>query len=191
MLMRRICLMALLAASITLQAQEKSKEKIFQWGVEAGLDIARMRAPEGFLSDNNRCGWFVGAKLKAGIPLPKLGVDVALLYNHNELLYDSNRQRQLHMFCVPLNLRYNHKILPRVVWYMASGPQWNWYVGNSSLPDGELRHSYFDWNAGSGFDLFGHLQVGFNYNVALGRMGRVQGTDLQSNSWNIRLAYYL
>lgn len=196
--MRKIGLIMLLLLSAVNIAQGKEQndypwlsQSSWKWGLEGGLDVAKFRANDGFFSNTNRFGWFLGAKMKFDLPLPNLGMDAAILYNQNKLEYGStNKGKKLHQFILPINLRYNYNLGSKVVWYMASGPQWNWFVGNSDVVGGTLRHSYFDWNMGTGFDLFNHLQLGFNYNVALGKMGSVNGCDVKANSWNIRLGYY-
>lgn len=201
--MRTILLSLLLLLSVASPAQNNKGKKErtrtytwesnadWKWGFEGGVDISRFRAQDGFFSDSNRCGWFLGVKNKFNIPLPNLGLDASFLYNQNKMNYGTRESKKLHQFVLPVNVRYNYKLGDKVVWYMASGPQWNWFLGNSSVAGGTLRHSYFDWNVGTGFDLFSHLQIGFNYNIALGKMGNVNGCDVKANSWNIRLGYYL
>ena len=172
------------------------KVKPWQWGIEGGVDVSRFRASKELFSPDNRVGWLLGLKLKTGIPLPNLGLDAALLYNQNHLEYETNspgyyRNKKIHMFVVPVNLRYNWKLQERFVIYLASGPQWNWLLDKSRFGEtGKLDHSFFDWNIGMGFDVMNHVQLGFNYNIPLGRMGEVNNVNLEGHTWNIRAAYY-
>ncbi len=166
----------------------------FDWGVEGGVDLSRFKANKGLMSKDNRVGWFLGAKLKSGLPLPELGFDVALLYNQNKLQYTQSgaeKTKKIHMFVVPLNLRYTYEIEENFGFYMATGPQWNWLIGKTNIGGmGNLHHSFFDWNVGAGFEILGHVQLGFNYNIPLGKMGEVNNVDLEGRSWNFRFGYF-
>lgn len=172
-----------------------SRVKPWQWGVEAGVDVSRFRASKELFSPDNRVGWFVGLKIKTKIPLPNLGIDAAVLYNQNHLEYEATtgryKNKKMHMFVVPVNLRYNWKLQERFVIYLASGPQWNWLLDKSRFGEsGKLEHTFFDWNIGMGFDIFRHVQFGFNYNIPLGKMGEVNNVNLEGHTWNVRAAYF-
>lgn len=168
--------------------------RAWDWGVEGGVDLSRFKASKGLMSQDNRVGWFVGAKFKCEIPMPNLGFDVALLYNQNRLSYTNKgmeAHKNLHMFVVPLNLRYDYEVAQSFNVYMATGPQWNWYVGKSDIGGiGKMHHSFFDWNIGAGFEILKHVQLGFNYNIPLGKMGELNNVDLEGRTWNFRAAYF-
>ena len=62
---------------------------------------------------------------------------------------------------VPVNLRWDIKI-PVVTPYIATGPQWDWYVGDIDLTTKEgiqatFKRHIFSWNVGAGIVLFNHL----------------------------------
>lgn len=165
-----------------------------RWGVEGGVDLSRFQASKELKSFGPECGWFVGVKIKKAIPPPNLLLDAALLYSQNEIEYESNnvtRERKMRQFAVPVNLRYEWQINGTLCLYMATGPQWNWLLSKSRLGnEGRLKHSCFDWNIGGGIEILKHVQLGFNYNIPLGKMGEFNNVNLEGHTWNIRLAYF-
>lgn len=179
---------------VVKEAIKKNKDKPWQWGVEAGLDLSHFSASRELISRENRTGWFVGLKIKTRIPLPNLGLDAAVLYNQNELGFQQEeeyREKKMHMFVVPFNLRYNWKIDSNFILYLATGPQWNWLVDRERIGEiGKFEHSFFDWNIGAGLDLLRHVQFSFNYNIPLGRMGQINEVNLEGQTWNVRFAYF-
>ena len=158
------------------------------------MDLSRFRASKELPSLDTETGWFVGIKFKTRLPLPNLGFDAAVLYNQSELDYVEStemKDKKLHAFAIPINLRYNWEIGKTFGLYIATGPQWNVLVDKVRIGNiGKLEHVYFDWNVGMGMDLFRHVQFGFNYNIPLGKMGEVNSVNLEGHTWNIRLAYF-
>ena len=53
---------------VVKEAIKKNKDKPWQWGVEAGLDLSHFSASRELISRENRTGWFVGLKIKTRIP---------------------------------------------------------------------------------------------------------------------------
>ncbi len=183
-----------ISSAFAQKAPAAKKVKPWRIGIEGGLDFSRFSASKELFSPDNQTGWFVGMKIKTSIPLPNLGVDAALLYNQNKMEYlvgTDYREKKMHMFVVPVNLRYNWKIDANFILYLASGPQWNWLLDKSRISNvGEFDHSFFDWNIGMGFEVLKHVQFGFNYNIPLGRMGEVNNVNLEGHTWNVRFAYF-
>ena len=190
MKMKRISLLLVLLVTLSGVAQAQS----WNWGLEGGVELSRFKAAKGLMSQENRVGGFLGGKIKAELPLPNLAVDASLLYNQNKMTYikgGKERNKKLHMFVIPLNLRYDYDLQQNFGIYLATGPQWNWFIGNSDIGGmGGLRHSFFDWNVGGGFNILRHVQIGFNYNIPLGKMGEVNNVDLEGRSWNFRFGYW-
>ena len=60
----------------------------------------------------------------------------------------------------------------------------------------QLKKTNFSINLGAGVSLLGHLEVGFNYNIALGKTGDFSLNnakneyDSKNNAWQISAAYY-
>ena len=102
---------------------------------------------------------------------------------------------------IPINLRYNFGFSSLVGVYLATGPQYNWYLGSRNLTIrgnsfGSLERSTFSWNVGAGVTLLSHLQLGVTYNIAMGETGKLEGVgdvieefDVKNNTWQVRLAY--
>ena len=102
---------------------------------------------------------------------------------------------------IPINLGYNFGFSSLVGVYLATGPQYNWYLGSRNLKYagesiGSLERSTFSWNVGAGVTLLSHLQVGVTYNIAMGETGKLGGVgdvieefDVKNNTWQVRLAY--
>ena len=169
------------------------KVKPWSLGVEGGLDLSRFSASRELFSSENHTGWFLGAKARVKIPMPNLSLDGALLYNQSKLEYQEQsvfKDKKLHMFVVPVNLRYTWNIVPAFGLMIFTGPQWNWLLDKKEIGSiGKLEHSFFDWNIGAGFEVAKHVQFAFNYNIPLGKMGEVNNVNLQGQTWNIRFAY--
>ena len=103
---------------------------------------------------------------------------------------------------VPVNLRW--EIGPKEVGvYVATGPQWDWYIGNSKLYTKEGLHAVFEhnivsWNIGAGLMLLRHLQLGASYAIPISKSGSVRdyydqvsdNIDIKNKEWQIRLNYF-
>ena len=174
----------------------------FKWGLEAGVNLSKVSVKgDGNLFDSsNRTGWFVGPKAQFVMPVIGLGLDGAILYSQKymklEAEGESSPNKSLPYLEIPINLRYNFGFSSLAGLYIATGPQYNWYLGSRNLTwDGEsygsLERSTFSWNVGAGVILLSHLQLGFTYNIAMGATGQIIKTfDVKNNTWQVRLAYF-
>ncbi len=186
--MKRISLLTLLLwVSFPLWA--------IHFGVEGGLDLNKFHLNKDLLNSDNRMGWFAGLKIKQGLPLPNLGFDAAVLYKEGSLDYEEHYLQQnktLRTLVVPVNLRYDWKIVNAFRIYLATGPQFNWNLQDNDIGSvGKLDATYFDWNLGAGIELTSHVQIGFTYNIPLGKMGEVNSINLESKTWSIRVGVFL
>ena len=180
----------------------------FKWGLEAGVNLSKVSVKgDGNLFDSsNRTGWFVGPKAQFVMPVIGLGLDGAILYSQKymkqEAEGESSPNKSLPYLEIPINLRYNFGFSSLAGLYIATGPQYNWYLGSRNLTwDGEsygsLERSTFSWNVGAGVILLSHLQLGFTYNIAMGATGQIDNVgeaiktfDVKNNTWQVRLAYF-
>ncbi len=203
-----VCLAALLWA-VPANAQ-------FKWGLEAGLNLSKVSVKgDGDLFDSsNRTGWFVGPRVQATMPVIGLGLDAAVRYSQKYMKLDASAEmpdgtiesastgdKSMPYIEIPLNLHWNFGFSSLAGVYVATGPQFNWYMGSrnltiSDVSIGSLERSTFSWNVGAGVTLLSHLQLGFTYNIAMGETGQLEGVadaakkfDVKNNSWQIRLAY--
>lgn len=179
----------------------------FKFGVEAGLNASKVNVDH--FDAKNRTGWFIGPKVQFTVPVIGLGVDAALLYSQkymeinaeNDALEATSITKNMPYLEIPINLKYNIGFSSLIGIYLATGPQYSWYLGGKSLTwegvkYGSLETSSFSWNVGLGINALNHLQVGVTYNIALGQTGEISGiveaakaAKLKNNTWQVRLAY--
>lgn len=180
----------------------------FNWGLEAGVNMSKVsvKGDGGLFDSSNRTGWFVGPKAQVIMPVIGLGLDGAILYSQKymklEAEGESSPNKSMPYLEIPINIRYNYGFSSLVGIYVATGPQYDWYLGSRNLTFGEsfskLERSTFSWNVGVGVNLLSHLQVGLTYNIAMGQTGEIEiegvgdalkKCDLKNNTWQVRLAY--
>lgn len=181
----------------------------FKWGVEGGLHLGKASLSADMFDASNRTGWFIGPKVQFTMPVLGLGVDGALLYSQKYLKFSADGtdseigtvKKDMPYIEIPINLRWNVGFSSLIGAYIATGPQFSWYLGGGNLSNafgkiGSLKSSTFSWNVGAGLNLINHVQLGFSYNIALGETGQIDGVagvidavDIKNNVWQIRLAY--
>jgi hypothetical protein len=128
------------------------------------------------LDSDNRTGFFVGPMAEFTLPVIGLGVDAALLYDNKSVKVDSE-SKSLHYIDIPINVKYTIGLGSLASVYGATGPQFSYNIGNKKWNGVDLDDSDFSWNIGAGVKLLGHLQVGYNYNIALGNTAEFKETD--------------
>ena len=178
----------------------------FKWGLEAGVNMSKIQVSGdgGLFDSSNRTGWFVGPKAQVVMPVIGLGIDASILYSQKYMKLESDGEsspnKSLPYLEIPINLRYNYGFSSLVGIYLATGPQYNWYMGGRGLDfgdvSGSLERSTFSWNVGAGVNLLSHLQIGLTYNIAMGETGQIRNVDgvveafdMRNNTWQVRLAY--
>ena len=99
------------------------------------------------------------------MPVIGLGIDASLLYSQKYMKMDfsgevdgenvngSTPNKSMPYVEIPINLRYNFGFSSLVGVYLATGPQYNWYLGSRNLKYagesiGSLERSTFSWNVG-------------------------------------------
>ena len=181
---------ALAAVPSMMQAQVKFR-------VKAGLNVTQMSLSQDVVSKSNQEGFFVGPTVKVTLPLVGLGVDASALYDQRDAKFDDEKvsQRSIN---VPINLRYGVGLGSLASVYLAAGPQFGFNVGQKNYfgEDGfKFKESNFSVNVGAGVSLINHVEVGFTYNIAVGKTGEISGADgtkinARANSWQVSAAYY-
>lgn len=178
----------------------------FKWGLEAGVNMSKIQVSGdgGLFDSSNRTGWFVGPKAQVVMPVIGLGIDASILYSQKYMKLEADGEaspnKSLPYLEIPINLRYNYGFSSLVGIYLATGPQYNWYMGGRGLDfgdvSGSLERSTFSWNVGAGVNLLSHLQIGLTYNIAMGETGQIRNVDgvveafdMKNNTWQVRLAY--
>ena len=185
-----IALAAAFMFAVPAQAQ-------FKFGVKAGLNVSKVSISGADFDSDNRTGFFVGPMAEFTIPVIGLGIDAALLYDNKRVNVESE-SKSLHYVDIPINVKYTIGLGSLASVYGATGPQFSYNIGNKKWNGVDLNDSDFSWNVGAGVKLLGHLQVGYNYNIALGNtaefkgadaMGKVEKIKMKNNTHQISVAY--
>ena len=167
----------------------------FKFGIKAGLNVTNMSFKSDVIKTDNRAGFFAGATAEFTVPLIGLGFDAAVQYEQRNVTdVDFNESatqeedmvststKHLDYIAIPINVKYNLGLGSVASVYAATGPQFSFNIGGKSLWNNsyELKKSEFSWNVGAGVKLLGHLQVGYNYNIALGNTAEVNTANIAS-----------
>ena len=152
------------------------------------------------LSSSNRAGFFIGPSVKFTLPIVGLGFDVAALYDQREAKLNGATINQKSIN-IPINARYTFGLGDAAGLYLAAGPQFGINVGDEDFKvtdtsNYQLKKTNFSVNLGAGVTLMNHLEIGANYNIALGKTGDFSLNnarneyDTKNNAWQIYAAYY-
>ena len=175
------------------------------FGIKGGYNITNFSLSN--LSDNvakdNQQGFFIGPSLKIGIPVLPIGFEVAALYDQRDAKADGTTISQKSIN-IPVNVRYELGLGDMAGIYFAVGPQFGFNIGDKTFSfknvsnDYKLKDSNLSLNLGAGVRLIKHVEIGFNYNIALGKTGEFEVMDGltnvvgngKANAWLISAAYY-
>lgn len=177
------------------------------FGIKGGYNITNFSFSGDDLSSTNRSGFFIGPSVKIGIPVLPIGFEVAALYDQRDakLSTTANGEETLSQksINIPVNIRYELGLGDMAGIYVAAGPQFGFNIGDkkfsfSNANDYNMKDSNLSLNLGAGLRLVKHLEIGFNYNIALGKTGEFNEVDGaknlvgngKANSWQISAAYY-
>lgn len=150
-------------------------------------------------------------------------MDAAILYENKSIELESNgvtETEHLSYINIPLNFKYSIGIGSVAGVFVTTGPQFSFNIGDKDIFSDislqnvsgsaqnigrkfELKKSEFSWNVGAGVKVLKHLQVGYNYNIAIGKTAEISpdlntvvgvGTDavkgkLKNNTHQISIAY--
>ena len=188
----------MLMATTTAQAQVKL-------GLKGGLNVTQMSLSSDVIDKSNQTGFFVGPTVKLTLPLIGLGIDAAALYDQRDAkLGEDDAESTISQRCIniPVNLRYGFGLGSMASVYVAAGPQFGFNIGQKNYgsdTDGfKFQDSNLSLHLGAGVSVLTHLELGFTYNIALGKTGEVsvnKGTKVltskaRNNSWQVSAAYY-
>ena len=188
----------MLMATTTAQAQVKL-------GLKGGLNVTQMSLSSDVIDKSNQTGFFVGPTVKLTLPLIGLGIDAAALYDQRDAkLGEDDDESTISQRCIniPVNLRYGFGLGSMASVYVAAGPQFGFNIGQKNYGSDtygfKFKDSNLSLNLGAGVSVLTHLELGFTYNIALGKTGEVSVTDgakvltskARNNSWQVSAAYY-
>lgn len=181
--------------------------KMFTWGVEAGMNFNSLSFDKEMFESGNRAGFFVGPKVKVKVPIVGLGLDGALIYSLNSAQVqaaDMVKSKNLSYLEIPLNVRYDFSLLKVLTLYLATGPQYNYCLSSDATisdlygpVDGGISRSTWGWNVGGGVEIMKHLQLGVTYTIPISNSGSLELSDVANVFTNykqktvkVRLAYF-
>ena len=172
------------------------------FGIKGGYNITNFSFSEDVIAKDNQQGFFIGPSLKIGIPVLPIGFEIAALYDQRDAKLEGEKISQKSIN-IPINVRYELGLGDMAGIYVAAGPQFGFNIGDkkfsfSNANDYEMKDSNLSLNLGAGIRLVSHLEIGFNYNIALGKtceFNEVDGAknlvgNGKANAWQISAAYY-
>ena len=175
------------------------------FGIKGGYNITNFSFSKDVIAKDNQQGFFIGPSLKIGIPVLPIGFEIAALYDQRDAKLEGEKISQKSIN-IPINVRYELGLGDMAGIYVAAGPQFGFNIGDKSfsfddVADYKLKDSNLSINLGAGLRLVKHLEIGFNYNIALGKTGEfnvingagealgINGNG-KANAWQISAAYY-
>lgn len=170
------------------------------FGIKGGYNVTNFSFSSDVLDTSNKSGFFIGPSLKIGLPVLPIGFEVAALYDQRDAKMDGTTVSQKSIN-IPVNVRYEFGLGDMAGIYLAAGPQFGFNIGDKRFKfsdfqdDYKLKDSNLSLNLGAGVRLLKHVEIGFNYNMALGKTGEFEVKDWNSgkgkaNAWQISAAYY-
>ena len=176
------------------------------FGIKGGYNITNFSFSGDVISKDNQQGFFIGPSLKIGIPVLPIGFEIAALYDQRDAKLNDEKISQKSIN-IPINLRYEFGLGDFAGIYLAAGPQFGFNIGDKRFGyenignNYKLKNSSLSLNLGAGVRLLSHLELGFCYNVALGKTGEFDEAMIgdgiknflgngKSNAWQISAAYY-
>ena len=183
-------ILVVLFTMIALPAQSQ-----LQWGIKGGANVSKVSFNKDLFKSDNMGGFFIGPMAEFTIPIVGLGIDAALLYNQRGVKSEDNNFKQSGLD-IPVNLKYTIGLGSMLGVFVAAGPDFFFnFKGDDGIVD--KRKALLGVNVGAGVKLLGHLQVGVNYNIPLGKSGEVtvkEGINAvfdkyKTKTWQISAAY--
>ena len=197
-------LMVVMAVTAVMPASAQG----VKFGVKGGLNNTEMKFDESVFDAENRFGWFAGPVIRIDLPITGLGVDIAGLYDQRETKVNDEKIQQKSIL-VPINARLNLGLGDAAGIYVAAGPQFGFNIGDDEFKwkdkdnyerTFQLKKSSFSVNLGAGLYLSDHFEVGFTYNIAMGKTADATFKDAvktattndetKAKAWTISACYY-
>ena len=197
-------LMVVMAVTAVMPASAQG----VKFGVKGGLNNTEMKFDESVFDAENRFGWFAGPVIRIDLPITGLGVDIAGLYDQRETKVNDEKIQQKSIL-VPINARLNLGLGDAAGIYVAAGPQFGFNIGDDEFKwkdkdnyerTFQLKKSSFSVNLGAGVYLSDHFEVGFTYNIAMGKTADASFKDAvktattndetKAKAWTISACYY-
>lgn len=189
----------LFAAVLSLFCLTAQAQLPIKFGLKGGLNITNVKFDETVIQKDNRTGFFIGPMAEFTIPVVGIGADIAVLYDQRGVEKDGEKET-MKSIDIPINLKYTLGLGDFAGIYLATGPQFAFNVGDDKLFKAEnykMKSSTFSWNVGAGVKLINHIQVGYNYNIGIGKTAEIESAvdgvkkafKMKNNSHQISVAY--
>ncbi len=191
-------------AVMAIMAVVPASAQSVKFGVKGGINNTKLSLDIDELKAKSKMGWFIGPTLKIDLPI-LIGFDIAALYDQKKVGIDDESFTQKSIE-IPINAKLNIDLAAGTGVFFALGPQFGFNVGKDEFNwkdkhdyqnTFQMKKSNFSINFGAGVKLIDHLEVGFTYNIALGKTGDLENLtakqikdDPKSKSWNLSAAYY-
>lgn len=184
------------------------------FGVMGGLNMTSMSygGDQASAIENNaknKSGFFIGPTVNFTLPVVGLGIDASALYDQREAKNADDETIKSQTIQIPVNVRYGFGLGNLANVFVFAGPQFGFKVGGDKTLEEQVNVAKSEWtmkgsnlslNLGLGAMALNHLQVKLNYNIALGKTGEFEYTDVvantkkvvgdaKANSWQISVAY--
>lgn len=179
-------------------------------GVKAGANVSTVKFNSGVFDGSNRAGFHVGPTLELGLPLGFLTLDISALYDQYKVAVTGQddqgishpMSQTLRYVDVPLNVNLGVGLGSLAKIFVSTGPQVAFNLGKSKILNANysLENTMMSWNAGLHVRLFKHYQLGYTYNVGLGKTAELSvketmnplklGEKLRNSTHKITFSYY-
>ena len=163
------------------------------FGVKGGLNLSKMDwkiadTPINNVKENST-GFFIGPMIEATVPIVGLGVDGAVMYSQR----GSGDLKQQGIE-VPINLKYSIGLGDMAAIFFAAGPDFYFNLKDVDITGVDKKDAQVGLNLGAGVKLINHVQIGVNYQFALGNSFDIKSLTNANvknklNTWQISLAY--
>ena len=205
-------IVAALTVAATLFTASPAMAQGVKFGLKGGMNNTEMKFDKSVFDSSNRFGWFIGPTVKVSLPVSWLGFDIAALYDQRDLKVNGEGIQQKSII-VPVNARLGFGLGSTAGLYVAAGPQFGFNVGadefswkdaNSYENTFQLKKSAFSINLGAGVYITEHVELGFTYNIALGKTADASlkdaidaattkstyNDDTKAKAWTVSACYY-
>lgn len=176
-----------------------------QWGIRGGVNLAKASFSGADVKSDNYTGYFFGPTAEFTIPLIGLGLDGSFLFSQSGIKTDDETLKRS-SFEIPINLKYNIGLGSMAGIYIAAGPQYGINLKSDegerqAMKDFSFKNTNLSVNVGAGVKLIRHLQIGFTYNIPMGKTGEYDGIlngaagavnnaiSAKVKTWQINAAY--
>ena len=189
--MRKV--LSTLFVAVCCLAMAMPTEAQVKFGVKGGLNLSKMDVEIANVSidglKDNSTGFFIGPMVEATVPLIGIGVDGALMYSQRGS--GDLKQQGIEL---PINLKYSIGLGDMAAIFIAAGPDFYFNLKDVDIAAIKKKDAQVGLNVGAGVKLINHLQIGVNYQFALGNSFDLKGITNASvknklNTWQISLAY--